>query len=97
MKVESQIAPTEPEFAGRAVITKEPSIEIDLKSESDATDDGRITDLFASFPPIKGIEPEPNPLTVRAVLTGIVLGSLVNASNVYLGKYTSLFNPRTLK
>lgn len=87
MKVESQIAPTEPEFAGRTVITKEPSIEIDLKSESDATDDdGRITDLFTSFPPIKGIEPEPNPLTVRAVLTGIVLGSLVNASNVYLGK-----------
>lgn len=87
MKVESQIAPLEPEFAGRTTVTKEPSVDVDLKSESDATDDdGRITDLFSSFPPIKGVEPEENPLTVRAVLTGIVLGSLVNASNVYLGK-----------
>jgi len=31
---------------------------------------------------------EINPLTLRAVVTGIVLGSLVNASNVYLGLKT---------
>lgn len=48
-------------------------------------EDEEITDLFSSFPPLKGIEHEPNPLTARAVLVGIVLGSLVNASNVYLG------------
>ncbi|KAF5124320.1 uncharacterized protein G6M90_00g029570 [Metarhizium brunneum] len=51
-------------------------------------EDEEITDLFSSFPPLKGIEHEPNPLTARAVLVGIVLGSLVNASNVYLGLKT---------
>lgn len=56
----------------------------DLKPESD-TEDEQITDLFSSFPPLKGIEEEPNPLTARAVIIGILLGSLVNASNVYLG------------
>ncbi|KAK2601787.1 hypothetical protein QQS21_004671 [Conoideocrella luteorostrata] len=59
----------------------------DGKPETES-DDEDITDLFKSFPPIKGIEEEPNPLTVRAVLVGIVLGSLVNASNVYLGLKT---------
>jgi hypothetical protein len=85
MKVESQVIPTEPEFAGRTVTTKAPSVEIDLKSESDTNEDGRITDLFSSFPPIKGSIPEENPLTIRAILIGTCLGSLVNASNVYLG------------
>jgi OPT family oligopeptide transporter len=65
---------------------KAPSVEVDLKSESEV--DGAITDLYTPFPEVKGIEPEPNPLTVRAVLIGIVLGSLVNASNVYLGLKT---------
>ena len=83
MEVESKIAPTEPEFAGRNIITKAPSVDVDLKSESDVNEE-RITDLFVSFPPVKGLEPESSPLTVRAVLAGIVLGSLVNASNVYL-------------
>lgn len=58
--------------------------EVDLKDESDQEDEA-ITDLFTSFPPVKGIEHEPNPLTARAVIVGIILGSLVNASNVYLG------------
>lgn len=66
---------------------KSPHSDVDLKSETDAEDD-RITDLFTSFPMPKGIEPEPNPLTVRAVVVGIILGSLVNASNVYLGMKT---------
>ncbi|KAF6825107.1 oligopeptide transporter [Colletotrichum plurivorum] len=57
----------------------------DLKS--DASGDEQVTDLFSPFPEIKGIEPEENPLTFRAVLTGVVLGSLVNASNVYLGTW----------
>jgi OPT family oligopeptide transporter len=65
---------------------KAPSVEVDLKSESEA--EGAITDLYTPFPDVKGIEPEPNPLTVRAVLIGIILGSLVNASNVYLGLKT---------
>ncbi|KAJ9134111.1 Oligopeptide transporter [Pleurostoma richardsiae] len=58
----------------------------DLKTE--ASDDDQITDLFVPFPPAKGIEPEASPLTFRAIVTGIVLGSLVNASNVYLGLKT---------
>ncbi|POR31165.1 Oligopeptide transporter [Tolypocladium paradoxum] len=71
-------------------IEKQPSVYADVqsdgKSESDV--DEPITDLFASFPALKGVPLEKNPLTVRAVLTGIVLGSLVNASNVYLGLKT---------
>ncbi|KAG8413168.1 hypothetical protein J3459_015733 [Metarhizium acridum] len=59
----------------------------ELKQGSEVEDEG-ITDLFSSFPPLKGIEHEPNPLTARAVIVGIVLGSLVNASNVYLGLKT---------
>jgi hypothetical protein len=69
-------------------VEKRPSVaaaSIDLKNESDS-EDGEITDLFTSFPPLKGVEHEPNPLTARAVLIGVVLGSLVNASNVYLGR-----------
>lgn len=58
----------------------------DLKSE--LSDGDQITDLFSPFPEVKGIEPEENPFTIRAVLTGIILGSLVNASNVYLGLKT---------
>ena len=74
---------------------KQPSIEVDLKSESDVADEA-ITDLFVSFPPIKGVVEEKNPLTVRAVVVGIILGSLVNASNVYLGLKTGFTFPATL-
>lgn len=42
-------------------------------------------DIFKPFPLLEGVPLEENPLTVRAVVIGIVLGSLVNASNVYLG------------
>ena len=44
-----------------------------------------VEDIFKPFPPQEGIPHEENPLTVRAVAVGILLGSLVNASNVYLG------------
>ena len=82
---------TEPEYVGDGgVKEKRVSVEVNFKPDEEEEEDEAITDLFVSFPPIKGIEAEPNPLTVRAVLTGIVLGSLVNASNVYLGK-KSLF------
>lgn len=66
---------------------KRPSVGVAsiAKSASGPPADDKITDLFVCFPPLKGVEPETSPLTVRAVLTGIVLGSLVNASNVYLG------------
>ncbi|KAI3399294.1 hypothetical protein diail_7249 [Diaporthe ilicicola] len=44
-----------------------------------------IVDLFSPLPPLEGVPEEPMPLTIRALVVGIVLGSLVNASNVYLG------------
>lgn len=55
-----------------------------LKDDDDAeTED--ITNTFVPFPRLKGVAEEPNPLTTRAVVVGLILGSLVNASNVYLG------------
>ncbi|OAA40688.1 oligopeptide transporter [Metarhizium rileyi] len=47
----------------------------DFKQDSELEDE-EITDLFTSFPPLRGIEHEANPLTARAVLVGILLGSL---------------------
>lgn len=43
-------------------------------------------DLYKPLLMDPGIEHEPNPLTVRAVVIGCILGALVNASNLYLGK-----------
>lgn len=42
-------------------------------------------DLYLPLKMADGIEPEPHILTARAILVGIILGSLVNASNLYLG------------
>lgn len=61
-------------------------VQTGLHDENDASDDETLSDdLFVPFPPLKGVAPEASPLTVRAVLVGIILGSLCNASNVYLG------------
>lgn len=55
--------------------------------KDDADDDSEdITDTFIPFPALKGVPEEASPLTTRAVVVGIILGSLVNASNVYLGE-----------
>lgn len=61
------------------------------KSNSDAElagsepeQDGPM-DLFSPLPPLKGVPEERMPLTGRALLVGIILGSLVNCSNIYLG------------
>lgn len=61
-----------------------PSEKVDDSAQDDA-----IVDLFSPLPPLKGVADEPMPLTARAILIGIILGSLVNASNVYLGKYSA--------
>ncbi|KAH7040913.1 OPT oligopeptide transporter protein-domain-containing protein [Microdochium trichocladiopsis] len=47
-----------------------------------------LEDIYAPLATLPGIPEEPMPLTFRAVMVGIVLGSLVNASNVYLGLKT---------
>lgn len=78
--------------SGSEVVTQ-PKLESDAyadekrDSEDSDSDDALPDDLFVSFPPLKGVPPEESPLTVRAVLIGIVLGSLCNASNVYLGTF----------
>ncbi|KAI1842514.1 hypothetical protein JX265_012674 [Neoarthrinium moseri] len=45
-------------------------------------------DIYKPLPPLEGVPDEPMPLTFRAVIIGTILGSLVNASNVYLGLKT---------
>lgn len=43
-------------------------------------------DLYKPLPPLEGVPEEASPLTFRACFVGICLGTLVNASNVYLGR-----------
>lgn len=69
---------------GHAVPTRESQ---DEKAEI-LVQEEEILDLFKPLPPLEGVLDEPNPLTFRAVIVGILLGSLVNASNVYLGLKT---------
>lgn len=51
----------------------------------EADDEDTNLDLFSTFPPLGDVDAEESPFSVRAVLVGTMLGSLVNASNVYLG------------
>jgi hypothetical protein len=46
-------------------------------------------DLYRPLLMDASIPHEPNPLTIRAVVTGCILGSLVCASNLYLGEFSS--------
>lgn len=80
---------------GQILEKRGPSVDYETKSNS-SEENENITDLFASFPPIKGAIPETSPLTIRAVVVGLVLGSLVNASNVYLGLRTGFTFSATL-
>ena len=43
-------------------------------------------DLYKPFPITEDIVIEDNILTIRAIFVGVILGSLVNASNLYLGR-----------
>ena len=45
-----------------------------------------VLDLYRPFPINEEIPYEDNILTIRAMLTGVILGSLINTSNLYLGK-----------
>jgi hypothetical protein len=49
-------------------------------------------DLYKPFPINDDIAIEENILTVRAVVVGVVLGCLVNASNLYLGNVPDTFS-----
>ncbi len=59
----------------------------DGKADVDSVDEEEL-DLYRPLKLHEGLAHEPNPLTVRAVVIGIILGSLVNASNLYLGEYS---------
>ena len=67
---------------GRAVPPRESQ---DEKAEI-LVQEEEVLDLFKPLPPLPGVAEEAMPLTIRAVIVGIILGSLVNASNVYLGE-----------
>jgi hypothetical protein len=64
----------------------------DLPSENEKVDNAfpLLFDLYSPLPDIDGVPDEENPLTVRAIVAGILLGSLVNASNIYLGRLLPL-------
>jgi hypothetical protein len=63
---------------------------ISEKEKAISIADGEGTDTWVDpylpFPVMHGLPVEDNPLTLRAIIVGICLGSLVNASNVYLGE-----------
>lgn len=56
----------------------------DLKEELEDVED---IDWYKPFPIMPGQIEEPHILTIRALVVGIVLGSLTVCSNVYLGKF----------
>ena len=49
-----------------------------------------VLDLYKPFPINDQIAAEDHILTIRAIVTGVILGSLVNASNLYLGTVSKL-------
>ncbi|KAJ2982152.1 hypothetical protein NUW58_g6502 [Xylaria curta] len=66
-------------------------ITIDEKYDDVKVDEKETNEELDLYIPLKmdpNIPHEPNPLTIRAVVVGIVLGALVNASNLYLGLKT---------
>ncbi|KAK3393913.1 OPT oligopeptide transporter protein-domain-containing protein [Podospora didyma] len=60
----------------------------DVYKTSDAGEEIEEEDLYLPLKMEAEIPHEENPLTIRAVVVGIILGSLVSASNLYLGLKT---------
>ncbi|KAI1822520.1 OPT oligopeptide transporter protein-domain-containing protein [Xylaria intraflava] len=70
---------------------KSGDVQIDEKSSDVQVDEKEAEENLDLYVPLKmdpNIPFEENPLTVRAVVVGIALGVLVNASNLYLGLKT---------
>lgn len=95
MDADPTIPARDPQFAPVGNAEKRPDFDEDVKSVS-TEEEETITDLFSSLPPLKGVPEEKNPLTARAIIIGIMLGSLVNASNVYLGLKTGFSFPASM-
>lgn len=59
---------------------------VEVEKAGTEVDEDVEEDLFRPLLMDTTIPHEPNPLTVRAVVVGCILGSLVCASNLYLGE-----------
>jgi len=64
--------------------------EVEVEKVGTDSEDLEEEDLYRPLVMDPSIPHEENPLTVRAVITGCVLGSLVCASNLYLGEFSVL-------
>ena len=80
--------------------SEEPFGELSGSKENSTTiamlgeDSKNLLDPFKPFPDVPNEETESSRVvTVRSILIGCILGSLVNASNLYLGTY-HLIHPR---
>ncbi|KAI0180618.1 oligopeptide transporter [Hypoxylon sp. FL1284] len=108
--VESKLAETQvrpAEFADHTATT--PALEKDMDEKLDPKIDAKVSaididtevvdaalDLYVPLKMEGGIVDEHDPLTIRAVIVGICLGSLVNASNLYLGLKTGFTFPGSI-
>ena len=63
----------------------------DVFKTSDAGEEIEEEDLYLPLKMYADIPHEENPLTIRAVVVGVILGSLVSASNLYLGEQLRAF------
>ncbi|KAG7040313.1 hypothetical protein JMJ77_0001489 [Colletotrichum scovillei] len=70
----------------------------DKNTKNDDSPIDEVTEVFDAFKPLSGLRPYDGRhiLTVRAVITGVVLGSVINCSNLYLGHMTGLGADATL-
>lgn len=76
---------SQPPYEGVGELKQEITVGNSEKEHSD--EEIEEEDLYRPLKMPDGIPYEENPLTIRAVVTGCVLGSLVAASNLYLGKF----------
>ncbi|KAL2270718.1 hypothetical protein VTJ83DRAFT_89 [Remersonia thermophila] len=78
---------SQPAIEGTDLKEKESNVDLTTTKTSEAADEEE-EDLFKPLLMDASIPHEENPLTVRAVVVGCILGSLVCASNLYLGLKT---------
>ncbi|KAI1346060.1 OPT oligopeptide transporter protein-domain-containing protein [Xylaria sp. FL0043] len=74
-----------------SAVTGPTEMQVDEKYDDLKVDEKEVDEELDLYVPLKmdpNIPPEDNPLTARAVVVGILLGALVNASNLYLGLKT---------
>jgi hypothetical protein len=78
----------QPAHEGSDLKEKESNVDVNKTSESGGEEEEE--DLFKPLLMDASIPHEENPLTIRAVVVGCILGSLVCASNLYLGEFLSI-------